>query len=228
MDNDLLEVDGRVDGHNDRFEGVDVRMRQLEENFAEIQITTALTDEAAARDVANLREQVDQQGYLVNGHEHRLMSSGDLAVNKISALKTKVDSSDVVAHAAIFMAVGLQEDVRKLQSANEAELKTININIVGLQKDTQSNQQQFDKIQTKIVKMDRLEKDGKMNSKLIKALQATVNAQAETITKQTETIVALQEDNKTLWSAFQYLKNKVRHIQKNINIDVNTEDGFNN
>jgi hypothetical protein len=77
VDTDVSFVDGRVDSHTDRFGEVDVRARQLEESVADLGTTIAFQDEAAARDVANLREQVDQQGYLVNGHEHRLMTSGD-------------------------------------------------------------------------------------------------------------------------------------------------------
>ena len=86
VDNDLTEVDGKVDSHTERFGEVDVRARQTEESVEDLRTTMDLNDEAAARDVANLREEVQNNGHLTTGHEHRLMSTGDLAVNKISAL----------------------------------------------------------------------------------------------------------------------------------------------
>ena len=244
VDTDVSFVDGRVDALQERMERGDVRTRRLEERVADVQLTTALTDEAAARDVANLREQVDQQGYLVNGHEHRLMSSGDLAVNKIAALKTKVDSSDVVAHAAISMAVGLQEDVRKLQSANEAELKTTQNDIVKvprLETWTKENYRAIKELNTRNDDLSVGLRAHEFNTwAMNENLLNTVNAQAQTVAKlnqkvasQDETIanlnqkVASQDETiATLLSNFQHLRNLVSSMQDNINIDVRTDDGY--
>jgi hypothetical protein len=252
VDTDVSFVDGRVDALQERMERGDLRTRRLELRVADVQLTTALTDEAAARDVANLREQVDQQGYLVNGHEHRLMSSGDLAVNKIAALKTKVDSSDVVAHAAIFMAVGLQEDVRKLQSANEAELKTTQQDAETMKTHVASVQTDVARIQNDIVKVPRLETWAKEDYRAIKELNTrnddlsvglrahefntwamnenllnTVNAQAQTVAKLNQKVASQDETIATLLSNFQHLRNLVSSMQDNINIDVRTDDGYN-
>jgi uncharacterized coiled-coil protein SlyX len=146
------------------------------------------------------------------------MSSGDLAVNKIAALKTKVDSSDVVAHAAIFMAVGLQEDVRKLQSANEAELKTTQQDAETMKTHVASVQTDVARIQNDIVKVPRLETWAKENYHAIKELNTrnddlsvglrahefntwamnqnllnTVNAQAQTVAKLNQKVASQDE-----------------------------------
>ena len=241
VDNDVSFVDGRVDALQERMERGDLSTRRLELRVADVQLTTALTDEAAARDVANLREQVDQQGYLVNGHEHRLMSSGDLAVNKISALKTKVDSSDVVAHAAIFMAVGLQEDVRKLQSADVARIQNDIVKVPRLETWAKENYRAIKELNTRNDDLSVGLRAHEFNTwAMNENLLNTVNAQAQTVAKlnqkvasQDETIanlnqkVASQDETiATLQSNFQHLRNLVSSMQDNINIDVRTDDGY--
>jgi uncharacterized coiled-coil protein SlyX len=180
VDTDVSFVDGRVDALQERMERGDLSTRRLELRVADVQLTTALTDEAAARDVANLREQVDQQGYLVNGHEHRLMSSGDLAVNKVAALTTemaaltnKVATSDIVAHASMHMSI-----------ANEKQMVGIRKNLHSINEDTKTTQQDAEtmkthvasvqtdvaRIQNDIVKVPRLETWAKENYHAIKEL----------------------------------------------------------
>ena len=171
VDTDVSFVDGRVDALQERMERGDVRTRRLEERVADVQLTTALTDEAAARDVANLREQVDQQGYLVNGHEHRLMSTGDLAASKISALKAKAAATDVVANAAVHMAVNLQQEMQSTQQEVQ-HIKNDIVKVPRLEKQIKLDRKAYAE---QAAHIQQLEKDKEDQKKIINELTLTVN-----------------------------------------------------
>lgn len=152
-----------------------LRLNELEEN---VQANEAATTDA----LQDLRGQMEQQGDLVNGHEHRLMSSGDLAASKISALTAQAAATDVVANAAVHMAVNLQQEM-------------------------QSTQQEVQHIKNDIVKVPRLEKQIKLDRKAyaeqaahIKQLEKDKEDQKNIINELTLTVNDLKQNQVQLYA----------------------------
>jgi chromosome segregation ATPase len=230
VDTDVSFVDGRVDALQERMERGDVRTRRLEERVADVQLTTALTDEAAARDVANLRQEVENNGYLTIAHEHRLMTSGDLAANKIAALTAKAAATEAVANEANAQAAALTTEMAALNNkvatsdivahasmhmsiANEKQMVGIRKNLHSINEDTKTTQQDAETMKTHVASVQtdvaRIQNDIVKVPRLETWAKENYHAIKELNTRNDDLSVGLRAHEFNTWAMNENLLNTV-------------------